>query len=1290
MSKKQNTHKILAYYPFDEKSKKENSLFEDRSGNGRTAEGMGTDKPEIVTIDGREGVYLKGSNRSEGTGSYIQLPADLLDGVSDKTGLTVTAWVRPTGHPHAWARIFDLGHGQTGPYIFLTRFMRFCCFAGRDLAADAGAPFNNEWKHIAVTVTPTMGGTMSSAGPRLYINGELAADGMISQTSSGNYKEYRRFLSLLERKDQFDCNYIGHSQYAVDPDFEGYISDFRVYGEALSQEEILSSLCETLSGEEIVKLAEKYYFRRPGKMITGPFTLQSGLLGGRVRVDWTVCPADVLKITEEPSEDGADERIRLTPAGGKMKMQDLRLTAKISCGESSTGLIFHATHVPEETAPYKLVVRGRDKVTDISRTLFGLFYEDINHAADGGIYAEMIRNRSFENFKFKVYDPSSGVDGISGGRQYDPLKYWFGDTDRITVLDEDGLNTHLGLTDPETNIHYIRMPKGARLISRGYCDEDLRCSMPFTEGGLYDFSLWARSVKGAELDAVLLDDREKPVSKAARISVPAGAGWAKYELPGLEALSTCDGQLMITSTGEVDLDQLSLMPRDVWGATAEKGCRSARSNYKGNPNYRLRRDMMQALYDMNPSFIRFPGGCISEGSYIWVNVYDWKDSVGPVEARKENYNVWEYGMTLGLGYMEYFQIAEDLHAEPLPVMACGVLCQARSDYANPAGGRLRQKYISNFTDLIDFALSTDFKNNAWARLRRDMGHREPFGLHYLGVGNENWGDEFFANFEIFYHEIMKHVKKYYPNHELTIVSTAGAQADDDAYQIGWQFLYGRHEGAEQLDFTDGEHSFPEEIRWYKHRKNYLDTIVDEHYYRSEDYLLENVDRYNYYERAYKRGHIDEALSPKVFVGEYACVEKNTLAGAIAEAATMVGCERNSDVVRMASTAPLFNRITSDGTYRWTPDCIWFDRRKVYRTPTYYVQQLFMSNLGERLLKTEEYIARGSRMKLSEPEGGISLSASGGRVLFHRVRVISNKSGELLLDLDLSAEKSGSDVRAYAARRGLGIAGDERKLSFENGGLMIDGGGEDIYLYHEGEDWKDYTVIAEAEKADAQAVIEIGAGLGNLPEDQQGCRYLSPGEMDLMKYCIGDPRMGTGLKVFKKGREGYALGDYSNSAYAGNKRACHREDVPVHVPVTATFNYGGSRKNVAKSHTRLIECSYDTPEKTGLGDLIYKLEAYGRDLFVSTTEDAEQIYVKIVNTEETEKLTEVSFKSMPVTTVAARILITGDEEQLHSPNINIAPEEAIRPLRSNILGRNGIFKVKIPARSVNVLIFKKKD
>ena len=739
---KELQNKLIAWYTFEDSE----NIGKDSSGNENNAVAMGTKAPKVEAVCGRKAAHFYGG---EYGASYLELPKDILKDVSDNSGLTVSAWVCADRGVSNWERIFDFGKGQGGPYIFLTRFMRGVCFAGEDIAADARTQCpTGEWQHIAMTITGTKGGSLSSAGPRIYINGELAMDGFISQTSSGTYKAYRAWLATLEDISNYDHNYIGRSQFAADADFCGSISDFRMYSEALSETEIIGLMCEGLSDEQVLELAKNKFLAGPEKIITGDIVLQESLMDGRVTVQWH---------SNEPDVVASTGRVRVCrrPVG-------MVLTAELTCGACKAEKSFTATVLPEMIAPYEITIHGDRETIDISDTLYGLFYEDINNAADGGIYAEMVNNRSFEAFWFDTYDFRSGENGRSTGRNHDPLRFWFGDTDKVQVKNEGGLNEYFGLADKETNAYYIEVPAGTKLYNRGFCDNKLEHSMNIQAGACYRFTIWAKPERATSVKVALLNAAGERVSNEVVVEFRQAGKWKKYKAAKLVAEASCMGQLALEFEGETAIDMVSLMPEDVWGAKQEKKSASAHANHKSNPNYRLRRDLVETLVELHPTFLRFPGGCISEGSYIWENVYDWKESVGEVEVRKENFNVWGYNMTMGLGYMEYFQLAEDLNAEPLPVMACGVLCQARSDYANPAGGTLQEKYIKNFTDLIDFAISTDFKNNEWAILRMEMGHRAPFGLHYLGVGNENWGPEFFASFEVFKTAIDKYMKENYP------------------------------------------------------------------------------------------------------------------------------------------------------------------------------------------------------------------------------------------------------------------------------------------------------------------------------------------------------------------------------------------------------------------------------------------------------------------------------------------------------------------------------------------------
>lgn len=1211
--------KLIAWYSFAE----QNQIGKDSSGNENHALAKGIRQPVIKEVCGRTAAVFAGGQYGV---SYLELPKELLKDIGDDNGLTVSTWVCGVKAANVWERIFDFGKGQTGPYLFLTRFMRGVCFAQTDLAADAGKAIPiNEWTHIAMTITGTQGGSLSSAGPRVYINGELVADGFISQTSSGTYKKLREWLATFEKVDNYSCNYIGHSQFAADADFCGALSDFRIYQGALSEQDIIQMMCESLSEEQIIALVKEKYLVAPPKIITGNMVLAKSLVNGKVEVEWTTDRPDVVL------KDGT-----VIPTN---VVEGVTIQAKLFCGDFSEAKSFTSTVLPKDFAPYELTIHGNTEVLDISKTLYGLFYEDINNAADGGIYAEMIQNRSFENFSFDTYDFRSGENGKSTGRNHTPLRFWFGDTDKVTVKNQGGLHAHFGLEDPDVNAYYIEVPKGTTLYNRGFCDNTHQMAMNLEAGKKYYFSTWAKAAAVGKMTLVLVDGNGDAVSNVVTIDVDSSDVWRKYHAQ--ELVANCDvlGQLKITFEDAMAVDMLSLMPADVWGAHEEVTSSTAHMNYAGNSNYRLRKDLVEALVEMHPTFLRFPGGCISEGSYIWENVYDWKESVGAVEVRKENFNVWGYNMTMGLGYMEYFQLAEDLHAEPLPVMACGVLCQARSDYANPAGGKLQKKYIENFTDLIDFAISTDFEHNKWALLRKEMGHEAPFGLHYLGVGNENWGTEFFANFEAFKYAIDCHMQENYPGYELHIISTVGAQADDTAYQQGWKFLAGYMKDGATVRFTDGEQSFEEEVTWYEKNNNYMDTIVDEHYYRSNDYLLENVDRYNYYYRAYQDGRLDESQTSKVFVGEYASSDKNTLAGAVAEAAVMTGFEKNSDVVRLAATAPLFNKVVSDGTYRWTPDAIWFDHEKVWRTPNYYVQQLFAKYIGTKLLDTTYETYFHGEKKALKPHGGIVIAADGA-VEWKKLIVTGNRTKNILFQHDFSKPLEELEFFTFADMAGF---------------------------YIDAPEWQNYKVEVVVEKLDSHATIYVGAGWDG---------------HNLLQYCVGDEKYGTGLKVYKDGKEAYTMGDYSSSVYAGNLRACYDETVESNKTYLITVNYGGM-------DDRHVICYYqEVDSEVQKGLLECKLEAYNRDIFHAVTADQNHVYAKLVNAENFVKKVRLNLEDLQVGSQAQWVVLTGDADVVHTSNINTKEGELVKPVTHTVKVEGDWLEVDLPAQSVNVIVFDK--
>ena len=522
---------------------------------------------------------------------------------------------------------------------------------------------------------------------------------------------------------------------------------------------------------------------------------------------------------------------------------------------------------------------------EMSDTLYGLFFEDINYGADGGLYAELLQNRSFE------------YEDILNPRTTDHYNGWgfnlaFGSVGTAVVGTENPLN--------ENNPTYMRVTctKGDyRFANLGYqANSNFSGGIPVEEGKTYRCFVYMRNA--GDFDGTVEIALTKRTGKS--IAVPKSFTltdeWQKYEVT-FKSSYTEDAVLSfyLHGTGSVDFDMASLMPADAFGADW--------------PNGGLRPDLVQALMDLKPRFLRFPGGCIVEGSYYRSNVYDWKDTVGPIEERRENFNTWGYMQSYGLGYYEYFMLAEALGAEPLPVVHSGLLCQARDVKEAPLTIEETRAYAQDILDLIEFANGD--VTTQWGALRAEMGHPEPFGLKYLGIGNENWDVVYWTRFEIL-HDI---VKEQHP--EITIVSSAGPVAEGSLPASAWATI----------------------------RAKFPDTIVDEHYYMSSDWFLNNMHRYDRYPR-----------TTKVFLGEFAAHEAtqpngrrpNNLYSALCEAAYMTSLERNSDVVVMASYAPLMAR---EGMQQWTPDLIWFNAREVMLTPNYYVQQMFAETLGDQVVES---------------------------------------------------------------------------------------------------------------------------------------------------------------------------------------------------------------------------------------------------------------------------------------------------------------------------------------------------
>ena len=514
----------------------------------------------------------------------------------------------------------------------------------------------------------------------------------------------------------------------------------------------------------------------------------------------------------------------------------------------------------------------------IQSTMYGIFFEDINYAADGGLYGELIKNRSFEFPQHLMGWQAFGCVDVKDDGPFARCPHY------VELSAPDHKDRRTGLTN------------------EGYFGIGVK------KGEQYRFSVWAKAPKGNGTIRVQLinensmDEHQEFVEQALNIT---SADWKKYTLTLTSPLTLKHAKLRIFLKGanSVALEHISLFPVNT---------------FKNRENG-MRRDLAQALADLHPGIFRFPGGCIVEGTDLDTR-YQWKNTVGPVENRPLNQNRWEhtfdyryypdYYQSYGLGFFEFFQLSEDIGAEPLPILSVGLACQYQNWEKESAHVPMNelQPYIDDCLDLIEFANGP--ADSKWGKVRADMGHPEPFNMKYIGVGNEQWGEFYYERLKPF----VAAIRAKYP--DIKIVGTSGPVPEDvpnNTYR-----------------FEDG----------WKAMKAQKADLVDEHYYRDEQWFLTHGLRYDTYDRK----------GPKVFAGEYACHGKgkkwNHYEAALLEAAFMTGFERNADVVHMTTPAPLFAHV--DG-WQWRPDQIWYDQTQMFKTVSYYVQQLYATNAGTHVL-----------------------------------------------------------------------------------------------------------------------------------------------------------------------------------------------------------------------------------------------------------------------------------------------------------------------------------------------------
>lgn len=519
---------------------------------------------------------------------------------------------------------------------------------------------------------------------------------------------------------------------------------------------------------------------------------------------------------------------------------------------------------------HNMVIQADQIGSQIQPTMYGLFFEDINYGADGGLYAELVKNRSFEF-------PQNLMGWVTFGN--------------VKLMDDGPF---------ERNPHYVRLGNSGHGHKHTGLENEGFFGIGVKEGAEYRFSVWARGEKQRIRVELIKNNTmaENQVFAARDLEIDSKE-WKKYEITLRSPLTEPKTHLRIflTSGGTLDLEHISLFPVDTW---------------MGRENG-LRKDLVQALYDIKPGVFRFPGGCIVEGTDLETR-YNWKNTVGVVENRPLNENRWHYTFThrffpdyfqsYGLGFYEFFLLSEDIGAEPLPILNCGLACQFQNGHpeAHVAVCDL-EPYIQDAIDLIEFANGDT--TTTWGKLRAEMGHPEPFNLKFLGIGNEQWGPEYPERLKPF----VEALRKAHP--EIKIVGSSGPNSEGDQF----------------------------EYLWPKMKKLKVD-LVDEHFYRPEAWFLNSGMRYDSYDRE----------GPKVFAGEYACHGRgkkwNHFNAALMEAAFMTNIERNADIVHMATYAPLFAHVEG---WQWRPDMIWFDNLRSVRTCSYYVQQLYAHNKGTNVL-----------------------------------------------------------------------------------------------------------------------------------------------------------------------------------------------------------------------------------------------------------------------------------------------------------------------------------------------------
>ena len=1086
--------KPVLQYTFDGKD----SLADEKGGGKMRILGGA----EVIE-DGNQGkaLYLNGVD------GFAQLPDNIM---SDS--MTITSWVRIDKFT-TWGRLFDFGTDSNenfffAPYSGGTSRAEIKTKSGTDTMDAAQETVRGDWVHYAVTIG---NGTMS-----YYRNGRLISRKPITQ-------------NLGEMNNV--ANYIGKSHYDGDAYLAAAIDDFRVYNTALDRNGVCNVMAEGNINPEIILDS---YSIEDGKILTGD-KIELPKIGA---ITWN--EKDNLGLIDiETGEVKHNE-----------KTETVTLTAAI--GDETRDYTVYVTGTAEN--PYTINIDASDRSKKISDTMWGLFFEDINSAADGGLYAEMVQNRSFE--------------------MEDPLYSWKTKGD-VKVNTENPLN--------ENNPTYVTLGAGASITNDGFQ------SMSLKKGEKYDFSIYYRGTGWANIKIIKENGEYADIELP--FTVPIG-GRKKDEWQKLTAELTVKEDvkkafLFVENQYEnpVDIDMVSLIPEDT---------------YKGHG---LRKDLMEQLEAMHPSFLRFPGGCAVEGQTM-DKAWNWKDTIGDVSERKEMINIWNpsatepYQMTYGLGFYEYFQMCEDLNMEPVPILNCGMACQVRSGSATDEEHLVPmdklQPYIDDALDLIAFANGTD-ENNEWTKKRIEMGHPEPFNMKYIGIGNEQYGEIYFER----YAEFAKQIHEKYPDIEL--ITTSGTASSGNMNDLAWN--------------------------WANKNQEYAD-LMDEHYYENPDWFRTHAYRYDNYRRD---------TNTKVFLGEYAS-KGNTWYNALSEAAFMTGLERNADVVKMASYAPMFAKY---GNVQWgAANMIWFNNDDYVLTPNYYVQSLFSNNRGDYSLPTD--VKMNGIEKDDTLHGGAVLGSWGTHNEFKDIGVEA-QDGEHFIMEELAPAEDLSEL-------GFETVGGEWSVNKE--GIISqtsDMTGTVCYLACP--DMNNYTLNLKARKLSGGEGFQVGVAA----EDGQSYYRVNIGGWGNTTAKV--QRIVNGVSA--------ETGNVAEQSYVGN---VHIEDNKWYDVRVEVSDY----EIKAYLNDEFI-CSYVKPSEYGP---VYASSVYD--------EESGEVIVKLVNTMDSAVNVDVNVDNAKITNnVAKTTVMLGDTSLENSLN----DKNAIVPANSEITNASNEFTYGAPANSLSIIHLK---